>query len=115
MREQRSKQDIWSYSWQRSHDTPLLGSYHGSDMLNMFGGGELTTFVLNFINHLDPNGESGPEVWPKHTAESPVMLAFFNSTTEPLSRSVIEDTYREEAMDFVTNLFTKYPLTQSSF
>jgi acetylcholinesterase len=79
----------------------------------MFGGSELTAFVINFVNHLDPNGSSGSEVWPKYTAKSPAMLAFLDNTTQPLT--VIQDTYREEAIAFVTELFTKYPLTGSAF
>jgi acetylcholinesterase len=74
----------------------------------------LTTFVINFVNHLDPNGNSSaPEVWPKYTATSPAMLAFLDNTTQPLT--VIQDTYREEAIAFVTELFTKYPLPGSTF
>ncbi len=66
----------------------------------------MTNFLVRFVNTLDPNG--GPEVhWPVYTAVTPQLLAFMEGKT-PLS--VIPDTFRKEAMEFVANLSLAEPL-----
>ncbi len=79
---------------------------HTTELLNVFGGGDMTDFLVRFVNTLDPNG--GPQIhWPAYTPQSPQLLAFVEGST-PLT--VIPDTFREEAMTFVTKLSQAQPL-----
>ena len=50
--------------------------------------------LINFVNHLDPNGKSGHHQWPKYSMEDSKNFVFGpNETT-----SVQDDTYRKGAM-----------------
>ncbi|KAF4580247.1 hypothetical protein EYR40_003229 [Pleurotus pulmonarius] len=64
--EQRSgKQSTWSFLSKRLKGIPLLGSFHFSDILNVYFGGEMEDYLINFVNKLDPNGEGRGINWPK--------------------------------------------------
>ena len=75
-------------------------------MINVYGGGELADFLINFVNHLDPNGETNG-TWPRYTLELPQMLAFHDGLT-PFD--VILDDHRAEGMKLLTDLSLEYPL-----
>ncbi|KAI0365187.1 carotenoid ester lipase precursor [Pilatotrama ljubarskyi] len=83
-----------------------LGAAHSTELAIIFGGQDMTDFLVRFVSTLDPNG--GPEIhWPAYTAESPRLLAFVDGDT-PLR--VIPDTFRKEAMDFLTQLGLAQPI-----
>ena len=66
----------------------------------------MTDFLVRFVNTLDPNG--GPEIhWPEYSPEAPQLLAFVEGTP---NLTIIFDTFRKEAMDFVTQLGLAQPL-----
>ncbi len=72
----------------------------------MFGGGDMTDLLVRFVNTLDPNG--GPEIhWPEYSAGSPQLLAFVDGAPD---LTIIPDTFRKEAMDFVMQLSLAEPL-----
>lgn len=79
---------------------------HTTELFNIFGGGDMTDFFVRFVNTLDPNAGSGTH-WPAYTVESPNLLAFVEGDT-PLE--VIPDTFRQEAMEFLTALSLTQPL-----
>ena len=85
---------------------PILGSFHGSDLLNVYGGEEMTDYLVNFVNNLDPNGATGIE-WPQYSVESPQMLTFLDGLT-PLK--ITTDDYRVAAIEEMTTLSLKYPI-----
>ena len=66
----------------------------------------MTDYLINFVNHLDPNGPN-TTTWPKYTPFSPQLLTLVNGTA---LFTVTNDTFREEAIAFVSNLSLKYPL-----
>ncbi|KAI0681819.1 carotenoid ester lipase precursor [Earliella scabrosa] len=83
-----------------------LGAAHTTELANVFGGGDMTDFLIGFVNTLDPNG--GPQTyWPEYTTRSPQLLAFVDGE---ISLKVIPDTFRKEAMDFVTQLSLAEPI-----
>ena len=84
----------------------MLGAFHGSDIVNVYGGGDLTEYLIRFVATLDPNGNTGIS-WPKYTPESHDMLLFSDNASTPLS--LTQDTYREEAMDFTSQVFFDHP------
>ncbi|KIK69867.1 hypothetical protein GYMLUDRAFT_151725 [Collybiopsis luxurians FD-317 M1] len=100
------KQNIWSYSNQRLKSLPVLGSAHGTDILNVYGGGDMVDYLVRFAATLNPNGNTGIN-WPQYTTANPNMLQF-NDGLIPLSLSL--DNYRVEAMNFTTQLLLKDPV-----
>lgn len=75
-------------------------------MPNVYGPGELTDYLINFVNHLDPNG-NGSAYWPQYTPTNPTLMTFLDG---PTPQELTQDTFREEAMRTLTELFLKYPL-----
>ena len=77
----------------------------------MFGGGDMTDFLVRFVNNLDPNDYSNATddtvSWPKYTPEDPRLLAFQDGDS-PLT--IIPDTFREEAILFLEHLSFMYPM-----
>ena len=53
--------------------------------------------LINFVNHLDPNGVSVID-WPAYTAENPALLTLLDGNT---TQEITEDTYREEGMQAI--------------
>lgn len=87
----------------RFKDVPFLGSFHGSDVLAIYGGGDLTEYLINFVTNLDPTGNATS--WPKWTSASPNMLSLNN-----VGKTVIKDVYRQDAMSKLTSILLEYPL-----
>ena len=79
--------------------------------MNVYGGGDMTDFLIRFVSTLDPNDYStindGTVTWPEYASENPRLLAFQGGDT-PLA--VIPDTFRKEAMSFLTRLSIAHPL-----
>jgi acetylcholinesterase len=101
------KQNTWSYLSKRIKLLPILGAAHGSDLLNIFGDGELTDYLIHFATNLDPNCGLSPE-WPRYTTSSPQLMTFLDGQTA--NRTITLDTYRVEGMEFLTNLSLASPL-----
>ncbi|KAH7928750.1 alpha/beta-hydrolase [Leucogyrophana mollusca] len=105
--QQRSgKQNLWSFLSKRLKAVPVLGSFHGSDILNVYGPGDMTDYLVRFVSNLEPNGDTGIS-WPQYTTEAPNMLTFLDGLI-PLE--VGQDTYRAEAMAYITNVTLTYPV-----
>jgi carboxylesterase type B len=64
----------------------------------------MATALVNFVNHLDPNGESGNK-WPKYSLHDPKNFVFRPGTT-----SVQDDTYRKEAISVLNALILRDPI-----
>ncbi|EIW59806.1 carotenoid ester lipase precursor [Trametes versicolor FP-101664 SS1] len=104
------KQPVWSFLSKRQKTTPIIGAEHGSDLSgNMYAPGDMTDFLIHFVNHLDPNGANGSvtPAWPRYTPESPQLMTFVDGAT-PLVIS--EDTFRADAIALVQELSLKYLL-----
>lgn len=100
------KQPIWSFISKRLKSLPVLGSAHGTDILNVYGGGDMVDYLVNFATNLNPNGVTNIE-WPEYTTETPNMLQF-NDGLIPLSLSL--DNYRVDAINFTTALLLANPV-----
>ncbi|KAM5540835.1 hypothetical protein V8D89_005479 [Ganoderma adspersum] len=104
------KQPAWSFINKRLKATPILGSAHVTDILNVYGGGDMADYLVNFVNKLDPNGKTGIS-WPKYTTASPQMLEFYDLIIPGLNGlKITNDDYRVDAMNFMTQLSLKSPL-----
>ncbi|KAG7088712.1 hypothetical protein E1B28_012681 [Marasmius oreades] len=101
------KQDTWSFVSKRLKSTAFIGSGHGTDLLNVYGGGDMADYLIRFAANLDPNGNTGID-WPKYTTATPNMLTFQD---DALQRLVItQDTYRKEALQVATRVLMEHPL-----
>ncbi|KAK1232170.1 hypothetical protein PQX77_004682 [Marasmius sp. AFHP31] len=101
------KQNIWSFLSKRGKALPFLGSAHGTDILNVYGGGELADYLIRFATNLDPNGSGSPS-WPKYTKDSPQLLTFVDNLLSPTQ--VTQDNYRKDAMKAVIDVTLANPV-----
>lgn len=63
-------------------------------------------YLINFVNNLDPNGQSHL-TWPQYTTASPKLMTFLDGLI-PLE--ITKDTYRADAITYLQNLTLTYPL-----
>ncbi len=84
-----AKSPVFSYFWTHAPPGQSSGAYHGSEIQYMFGnlyaGGSswtdtdeeiadrLSSYVVNFVTHGDPNG-SGLPVWAASKADTPTVM-----------------------------------------
>lgn len=98
-----AKPDVpaWSYLASYDHGTPILGTFHGSDLLQVFYGilpnhasRSIHSYYLSFVYDLDPNQRSGKEFpnWPAW-AEKKELMQFFNDRGDLLKDEFRNDTY----------------------
>ncbi|KAI0766814.1 Alpha/Beta hydrolase protein [Irpex lacteus] len=100
-----SRQQAWSYLSKRGKSLPDLGSYHGSDLV-IFGGNDLADYLINFVNHHNPNGK-GLASWPQYTPGSPTLFTLLDGNA---THALTKDTFRSEAISYLNKLLLKYPL-----
>ncbi|AEO68535.1 c5f0b5ec-6584-4583-9d83-d8a27670ecc4 [Thermothielavioides terrestris] len=101
----------WSYLASYDAGTPILGTFHGSDILQVFFGilpnyasRSIQSYYANFVYNLDPNDASGgtsaqskvAEDWPQWTGADRNMIQFFADH----SGSLVDD-FRSGAADFI--------------
>ncbi|KAI0628174.1 Alpha/Beta hydrolase protein [Trametes polyzona] len=111
LRKRLGKQVVRSYLNKRG-SLPGLGVPHGSDLAIMFGGGDMTDFLIRFVATLDPNDCNDSCVppdtyWPAYTPESPQMLVFKDGKK---TLKVVNDTFREEAIDASSSVLVSHKL-----
>jgi acetylcholinesterase len=85
---------------------PALGSVHASDILNVYGGGEMGDYLIRFASTLNPNSARSFQ-WPQYTLSKRNILTFLDGLI-PLIIST--DTYRQDAMNFITNVTLANPV-----
>ncbi|KAN0124162.1 carotenoid ester lipase precursor, partial [Lactarius tabidus] len=103
------KQKVWSFLSKRLKSVPIIGSFHASDIPNVYGGGDLTDFLIQFVTNLDPNGILSPH-WPRYTTSSPQLMTLLGSQLEVTNnnRTITLDAFRIEGIEFITNLSLIY-------
>ncbi|KAI0656712.1 carotenoid ester lipase precursor [Cubamyces menziesii] len=82
-----------------------IGAAHGSELPNVYGGGDMADYLIRFATTLDPNGH-GTFHWPQYTNENPQLLTFQDGSI-PLKVGL--DTYRSAPIAYVANLSLTYP------
>ncbi|KAJ7119782.1 carotenoid ester lipase precursor [Mycena epipterygia] len=100
------KQNQWAFLSKREKAVPILGSFHASDILNIYADGELTDYLINFATSLNPNGKTVPS-WPAYTTATPNMMMFLDGL---IPTTITQDTYRAAGMQFLTNITLEFPL-----
>jgi acetylcholinesterase len=100
------KLKAWSYLSKRDKPLPILGSAHSSDVSYIYGGGELTDYLINFVTNSDPNGPSLTH-WPQYDTKSLQLLTLYDS---PVPSNVTLDKFRVKEVEYLIDLLLKYPL-----
>lgn len=85
----------WSYLASYDYGTPILGTFHASDILTTYGitptfsSASIQRYYINFVNSLDPNTGGGDLTeWPQWS-EGNELLHF-----ESLNNSLLLDDFR---------------------
>ncbi|KAF9478210.1 carotenoid ester lipase precursor [Pholiota conissans] len=100
--------NVWVFLSKRLKALPILGSVHASDILNVYGGGEMGDYLIRFASTLNPNSNSILSFqWPQYTLSQRKILTFLDGLI-PLAIST--DTYRQEGMNFLMNLTLATPV-----
>lgn len=102
------KQPVWSYLSKRSKNTPFFGSLQNTDLNIIFNNGDMSDYLISFVNNLDPNVPSKQTRWQAYTKTSPTLLTFQDSGMFP--RIITRDTYRKDEIAYLTQLLLDYPL-----
>jgi len=85
--------------------TFLVWQFHTSDLINVYGGNDMASYLVRFVTNLDPNG-SGDLEWPKWTSSSPNLLTFLDGL---IPQTITQDTYRAEAIAYLMDRELLYP------
>jgi carboxylesterase type B len=98
----------WSYLSSYDYGTPILGTFHGSDILQVFFGIKdnyashaFHSYYISFVNNLNPNG-GGYAHWPTW-GQSQQLLNMY-----PGSSKLINDTFRGDAFNFLLGNLTSF-------
>ncbi|KAF9874391.1 carboxylesterase [Colletotrichum karsti] len=94
---------VWSYLNSYNYGTPLVGTFHASDIIQVFLGVLPTfarqstrTYYLNFLYNQDPNvGIGGYATWPEWSQDQQ-LLWFFSDRTQYL-----KDDFRTDSFNFI--------------
>ena len=84
----------------------LFIQFHSSDLLNIYFGGDLTDYLIYFINHLDPNGPT-VHSWPQYYTSTRSLLTLWDGFV-PVT--ITEDTFRQDAINVLINISLTNPL-----
>ncbi|KAK0737865.1 Alpha/Beta hydrolase protein [Schizothecium vesticola] len=101
----------WSYLASYNYGLPILGTFHGSDLLQVFYGilpnhasKSIQSFYSNFVYNLDPNDSTGGTnavgtkveiAWPQWGGKRELMQ-FFNDRA-----ALLKDDFRAESYEWI--------------
>ncbi|KAF9877865.1 carboxylesterase [Colletotrichum karsti] len=96
----------WSYLASYNYGTPILGTFHGSDLLQVFYGikdnyaaRSIRTYYTNFVSDLDPNSGSSGQYpnWPQWS-QGQNLVQFFADKA-----GILKDDFRKASSDWILN------------
>ncbi|KAG9236838.1 lipase 3 precursor [Amylocarpus encephaloides] len=100
----------WSYLASYDYGTPVLGTFHGSDLLQVFFGivpnyasRSIRDYYFNFVYSMDPNTGSKYMKWPQWKESKKLMNFYATGAT------LIDDDFRGDSYNWiVANLKSLY-------
>ncbi|KAH6682867.1 putative carboxylesterase [Halenospora varia] len=106
----QSKPDLkfWSYLASYDYGTPVLGTFHASDILTAYGitpgfaSSSIQKYYINFIDGLDPNAGGVGTTWPEWKVGK--QLLNFRS----LNNGLVGDDFRGTSYDYIANAATSF-------
>lgn len=94
---------FWSYLSSYYYGTPVVGTFHASDITTVFNnvppsypGTAFRSYYFSFINYLDPNAKTTYPKWPKWKEGKQLMHML------AASQELIKDDFRQAAYDLVS-------------
>ena len=96
----------WSFLMSQNQGTPILGTFHGGDILQVFYGVKdnyaaksTRSYFLNFVHSLDPNGDgdTGFPEWPRWSEGNKLAHIFAGRST------LLADDFRSKSYDWIAN------------
>lgn len=101
----KSNVPFWSYLSSYDYGTPFLGTFHGSDIVQVFYGeppnyaaNAFHSYYLSFIYDLDPNSRAGTLMeWPQW-AQNRSLIWFFQDHA-----TLLADDFRQASYEFISN------------
>ena len=105
------RDSTWSYHDSHLSANPGLGTFHASDLLEIFAGLPETspkdtyqTYYTSFVYYLDPNAigtEKGTLIhWPRYSVPEPQSLRI-----KARGNALVSDTFRQESYEFLSKHF----------
>lgn len=92
----------WSYLASYDYGTPILGTFHGSDLLQVFYGilpnyasASIHSYYFSFVYNLDPNTGSGYMNWPQWSTGQQLMNFYATSA------SLLADDFRSDSYNVI--------------
>lgn len=92
----------WSYLSSFDYGTPFLGTFHGSDILQVFFGiypdyasASFKSYYLSFVYTMDPNNGSSYMEWPQWSTSNELLNTYATGAL------LISDDFRSDAYDFL--------------
>jgi carboxylesterase type B len=92
----------WSYLSSYDYGTPVLGTFHGSDLLQVFFGvlpnhasAIFHSYYLSFVNTMDPNNGSNLPSWPRWSTSQQMLNSY------PTFSTLINDDFRKDSYNFI--------------
>ncbi|KAF2100138.1 lipase [Rhizodiscina lignyota] len=94
----------WSYLSSYDFGTPVLGTFHGSDILQVFFGvlpnyasSAFHGYYVSFVNSLNPNNSTNTALanWPTWASSKQLLNMY------PLTSTMINDDFRGDVYDFL--------------
>ena len=92
----------WSYLASYDYGTPVLGTFHASDILTTYGitpdfaSASIQAYYISFFNTMDPNeGTTGLPNWPQWS-QGKELLHFLAA-----SNALIADDFRSESYNYL--------------
>ncbi|KAF2182055.1 alpha/beta-hydrolase [Zopfia rhizophila CBS 207.26] len=93
----------WSYLSSYDYGTPILGTFHGSDLLQVFYGilpnyaaKSIRSYYFSFVYDLDPNSNNDYQDWPQWSGDRQLMQ--FNAN----NANLLKDDFRSDSYKFLT-------------
>jgi carboxylesterase type B len=109
-----SQVDSWSYLSSYFSGTPILGTFHASDVLQAFFdlpseavAANIENYYIAFINHLDPNKAPNLLTWPKYDSTKRSLMNFRQSALLAVD-VIIPDTFREASYQVLKAKMAKF-------
>ncbi|KAF4121386.1 Carboxylesterase type B [Geosmithia morbida] len=96
----------WSYLLSQNKGTPILGTFHASDLLQVFYGvndnyaaKSMRSYFINFVYSLDPNGDgdTGFPDWPRWDEAHEMAHVSAGSS------SILADNFREDSYNWIVD------------
>ncbi|KAF2168534.1 hypothetical protein M409DRAFT_21284 [Zasmidium cellare ATCC 36951] len=99
----------WSYISSYLYGTPVAGTFHGSDLIFTFGllgdadvnpiTDAIQTYLVSFVNHLDPNVVGAKTKWPlwRENGSVPLLMDFLVAGKSQL----IPDDFRQDSYEYL--------------